>query len=363
MPTTNAGASKATPSKPSKQLTLGAFGAIKLVRTMAGKVVEQKLPDTIPDVQPEELPCPWCDRTFKNSKALGSHKSHSHAAAVAASGTAALPSGSIPMDIVNKVMLLVGKLETDLGKWCGAKKLNETTGLWVPFNGDIKQKKKGGAAERDRKPIWVIKKAFLLCDRLSKLDTITDPQYSASAAHGISPAAMSRYMKPEKRKEIMAACKNRANSRRVQAKRTVKDKYEKATTKTLQEFRAHRAKKLRAGPRWLRAKLLKNVRELYPVLGKYFKCSPTYMKKWRKKHKIGIRRRTNSKKKPPEQYRAPLRKMHAKFKKRVVTECKGEPQYDANEGLWLIKDRFSVDQAFAWMLDTLLVLCHSCFPC
>ena len=220
-----------------------------MVTTMSGKVVEQKIPDTIPDMQPEELPCPWCERTFQNSRALGSHKSYAHAAAVAASGTRALPSGPIHMDIVNKVMLMIGKLETDVGKWCGATKLNERTGLQEPFDGDKKQKKKGGAVERDRKPIWVVKTAILLCDRLSKCDYITDAQYSAGAAHGISPAAMSRYMKPEKRKQIMAACKNRANSRRVQVRRAVKDKFEKATEKTLKEFRAHRAKKLRAGPR------------------------------------------------------------------------------------------------------------------
>ena len=141
-----------------------------MVTTMSGKVVEQKIPNTIPDMQSEELPCPWCERTFQNSRALGSHKSYAHAAAVAASGARALPSGPIHMDIVNKVMLMIGKLETDVGKWCGATKLNERTGLQEPFDGDKKQTKKGGAVERDRKPIWVIKTAILLCDRLSRCD-------------------------------------------------------------------------------------------------------------------------------------------------------------------------------------------------
>lgn len=107
-----------------------------------------------------------------------------------------------------------------------------------------------------------------------------------------------------------------------------------------------RQKKLRAGPRWLRAKLLKNVRDEYPELAKHFKCCPSYMKKWRDRHKIGIRRRTNSKKKPPEDFRRPLQNMHAKFKSRVVNEGKGTEMYaQSNEGKWLIKDRFSVDQA------------------
>ena len=38
--------------------------------------------------------------------------------------------------------------------------------------------------------------------------------------------------------------------------------------------------------------------------------------------------------------------MHAKFKSRVVNEGKGTEMYaQSNEEKWLIKDRFSVDQA------------------
>jgi len=223
------------------QKTLGAFGATKMVRTMSGKVVEEKIPDTIPDVQPVALPCPWCNRTFANTKALGSHKSHAHPAAFAAAGASELPCGPIPLDVVNKVMLMIGQLEHDVGKWCGAKKLNENTGMWVDFDGDKQQlRKKGGASMRSRKPIWMIKKAILLRDLLAKKTEVTDPQYSAAQAFDISTSSMSRYMHPDKRNEIMAACKNRALSRRVQAKRTTKDKFERATEKTLKEFRAHR---------------------------------------------------------------------------------------------------------------------------
>ena len=250
----------------------------------------------------------------------------------------------MPLDVINKVMLMIGKLEADVGKWCGAKKLNEKTGLWESFEGDRRQKKKGGAGVRSRKPIWMIKRAIFLCDELARRKEFTNPQCSAGAAFGISPSAMSRYMKPSQRQSIMDACKSRANSRRVHASRKVRDQFEKATQKTLEEFKAHRAKKLRVGPRWLRAKIIKNIRHFYPTKSKHFKCSEKYMRDWRKRHKISIRRRTNSKRKQPEQLRLPLQKMHAKFKSRVLMEGKDTAAFHAKAGKWLIKDRFSIDQ-------------------
>jgi len=74
-------------------------------------------------------------------------------------------------------MLVIGKPETDFGQWCGAKKLNKKAGQWQSFDDNQKQQKKGDAAVRSCKPIWMTKWAILLCDvdELASRKEFTNP--------------------------------------------------------------------------------------------------------------------------------------------------------------------------------------------
>ena len=131
---------------------------------------------------------------------------------------------------------------------------------------------------------------------------------------------------------------------REDSKARTKDKFEHASAAVLVQFKEKRGKKVRVGPRWLRAALLREVKKHYPEEAKTFKCSEWYLRKWRKRNGISIRRRTNTKKKDPEELRKPLQRMHAGFKRRVVEEGKGKPWYSTTEGSWRVKNRFSIDQ-------------------
>ena len=342
----------ASPKTPMTQRTLGFYGARVMEKKTNGAWFEARLPDTVQDSETLALlACPWCDLEFKTAQALGNHKKFSHLAAYEAeklAGTVAIDpkAGTIPLDVINTVMLCVGKLESQLGKWHGARKLNEKTGTWEDYDGD-KRKKQRGASRRVMHPIWLQLKAIRLCDEF-KAQGFSDAQASAGEAFGISPASMSRYLKPDQRAKIEAACKSRSESRKVGSKRKVRDKFQLATDAVLKKITEKRSQGFRVGPRWLRATYKREVQTNYDnPQSRMFKCSYSFLDKWRRKHGISIRRRTNTKRKPPEAMEPQLIAMHVGFKKRVLVEGKGKPSYHPEEGTWQVQHRFSIDQASA----------------
>ena len=156
---------------------------------------------------------------------------------------------------------------------------------------------------------------------------------------------MSRYMKPEQKKKIIEQCKVRKDSYLVGQKRKIQDRFAAATDAVLKMFQTNRAKGRRCGPRWLRATMRREIRKHYDTpYSRAFKCSEKFLRDWRRRHKISIRRRTNAKKKDPKQLEAPLISMHRKFKQRVCTERKGKATFHDTEGAWHIAHRFSIDQ-------------------
>ena len=342
----------APPKTTKTQRTLGFYGARVMEKKTNGAWFEARLPDTVQDSKTLALlPCPWCEHEFKTPQALGNHKKFSHVAAYEAeklAGTVAIDpkAATIPLDVINTVMLCVGKLESQLGKWHGARKLNEKTGSWEDYDGE-KRKKQRGASHRVMHPIWLQLKAIRLCDEF-KAQGFSDAQASAGEAFGISPASMSRHLKPEQRAKIEAACKTRSEARKVGCKRKVKDKFQVATDAVLKLIAAKRSQGFRVGPRWLRATYKREVRTHYDnPQSRMFKCSYSFLDKWRRKYGISIRRRTNTKRKPPEAIKPQLIAMHVGFKKRVSCEGKGKPTYHPEEGTWQVQHRFSVDQVSA----------------
>ena len=338
------------PPKKKAQRTLAFYGAREFKKTSRGEWTEAKLECTVQDPVPSsmKIQCPWCSASFKSEQSLGSHKKFAHAAACEAAkraGTVAIDpeAGPIDMQVINLTMLLIGNLESEVGKWCGARKLNERTGKVEPYDGD-KKKPKGGAARRVFVPVWLQLRAIRLCDEFVK-QQLPDPQTAAAESFGISTSSMSRYMQPERRKQIEAACQQRAQARKVIARRKVPDKFELATKSTLEQMKARRAKGIRVGPRWLRATYKRAVQENYDNMqSRCFKCSESFLRKFRKRHNIGIRRRTNTKKKSPEELKPALQRMHVGFKLRVLRDGRGKSMFSATEGSWRVADRFSIDQ-------------------
>ena len=87
------------------------------------------IPRQVPVATKQALQCPWCDRTFANNSALGSHKAFAHSAANEATklvGTTTndVGKGAIPLEVVNWTMLAIGKLEKELGQYAGAFRID-----------------------------------------------------------------------------------------------------------------------------------------------------------------------------------------------------------------------------------------------
>ena len=128
----HAGAVK-TGSEPKRRkgnaATLGAFGFTKTRTDSAGRTWSCDIPREAPIVETQSVQCPWCDRTFANNSALGSHKAFAHAAANKAAqliGTSSkgVGEGAVSLEVVNWTMLMIGRLEKELGEYAGAHTLD-----------------------------------------------------------------------------------------------------------------------------------------------------------------------------------------------------------------------------------------------
>ena len=140
---------------PPCQKTLGFFGVQRTKVDASGKKWTAPIPADVPIVTKPRLDCPWCDSTFATTSALGSHKKFAHTAAYNASllnGTkpGSVGEGDIPLDVVNWTMLLIGKLEHEVGELAGAYRLDQHGRKIMLAR---MQEKRRGAATRVRTPL------------------------------------------------------------------------------------------------------------------------------------------------------------------------------------------------------------------
>ena len=171
--------------KRTKGVSLGAFGFTKTKVDSAGKQWTCAIPHDLVVKQALSMQCPWCDRTFSSASALGSHKSFAHRAANEAAKLAGtnrknVGEGDVPLDVVNWTMLLIGKLEAELGTIAGAHTVDQL-GRKIP----VGTSKRKGADRRVRCPVWLIGRAIEYHDKLVR-DGFTDPQQKAADAYKIS---------------------------------------------------------------------------------------------------------------------------------------------------------------------------------
>ena len=183
----DAGAAK-TCSEPKRRkanaATLGAFGFTKTRTDSAGRKWSCDIPREAPVVVTQTVQCPWCDRTFATNSALGSHKTFAHPAAnkaaqLVGTNSKGVGEGAVSLEVVNWTMLLIGKLEKELGAYAGAHTV-DAEGRKIPVQPRAARSGRRGADRRVRHPVWHVQRAIDYHDWL-KREGFPNPQQSATS--------------------------------------------------------------------------------------------------------------------------------------------------------------------------------------
>ena len=75
-----------------------------------------------------------------------------------------------------------------------------------------------------------------------------------------------------------------------------------------------------------------------------FKASGNWFQRFKRRHKISLRRRTNKKKNSPDEGRSAIQSFHRNLRRAVQSKRRRSACFDEKYGRWLPGNRFNVDQ-------------------
>lgn len=125
------------------------------------------------------------------------------------------------------------------------------------------------------------------------------------------------------------------------------EKYPLAANLLITEFKLRRAKGSKISTLWLKTKMKKKIQSCY---GKEeadkFKASNNWFQRFKRRHNISLRRRTNKKKNAANDGRETIQRFHRDLRKAVQSKRRRDTSFVADQtyGRWLPKNRLNVDQ-------------------
>lgn len=125
------------------------------------------------------------------------------------------------------------------------------------------------------------------------------------------------------------------------------EKYPLAANLLITEFKLRRAKGSKISKLWLKTKMKKKIESCY---GKEeadkFKASNNWFQRFKRRHNISLRRRTNKKKNAANDGRETIQRFHRDLRKAVQSKRRRDTSFVADQtyGRWLPKNRLNVDQ-------------------
>ena len=107
----------------------------------------------------------------------------------------------------------------------------------------------------------------------------------------------------------------------------------------------HRTNGLRVTARFLRVAMRRSILEHYgEVAAASFRASHRWLQAFARRHRLSLRRKTNSKHMPIESRLAKCKRWHARFRRRLRRESSTTAPLHETWGRWLPQDRISIDQ-------------------
>ena len=124
------------------------------------------------------------------------------------------------------------------------------------------------------------------------------------------------------------------------------EKYPLAAARVIVEFKLRRAKESKVSKLWLQKKMKSNIEECYgKEEASSFKRSGNWFQKFKKRHGISFRRRTNKKKEAADDGRQTIHKFHRDLREAVKSRRRRfNSAQDVTYGRWTPKNRCKIDQ-------------------
>ena len=118
-----------------------------------------------------------------------------------------------------------------------------------------------------------------------------------------------------------------------------------AEADTYTACKEHRTNGLRVTARFLRVAMRRSILEHYgEVAAASFRASHRWLQAFARRHRLSLRRKTNSKHVPIEARLAKCKRWHARFRRRLRRESSTTAPLHETWGRWLPQDRISIDQ-------------------
>ena len=125
------------------------------------------------------------------------------------------------------------------------------------------------------------------------------------------------------------------------------EKYPLAANLLIAEFKLRRAKGSKISKLWLKTKMKKKIESCYgKEAADKFKASNNWFQRFKHRHNISLRRRTNKKKNAANDGRETIQRFHRDLRKAVQSKRRRDTLFVADQtyGRWLPKNRLNVDQ-------------------
>ena len=124
------------------------------------------------------------------------------------------------------------------------------------------------------------------------------------------------------------------------------EKYPLASARVIVDFKLRRAKGCKVSKLWLKKKMKSYIEEFYgKEEASKFKGSQNWFQRFKKRHGISFRRRTNKKKQAADDGRQTIQKFHRDLREAVKSRRRRlNSTLDVKYGRWTPKNRYNIDQ-------------------
>ena len=204
--------------------------------------------------------------------------------------------------------------------------------------------KRSGLREGDRRVARTLAFKLQVVDEFRRLQQrkeagqCASPLQAVARRFGVNKSLVSKWAAGEMR---IRSAATQANRSRLSLHPGGRCRFPLAEEEVFAAYTLHRAKGQRVTARFLRVAMRRAIHQRYgEEAASSFRASPRWLQAFARRHRISLRRKTNSKHLPVEARVDKIKRWHARFRRRL----KRGSNLHSKWGRWLPQDRISIDQ-------------------
>ena len=296
-----------------------------------------------------DIKCKHCDRSFKGQQYLDGHVRFKHP------NIAAQNPNSNSSESTSTSTILVNNNTPILTESPNFENVpRESTCV---AQGKV-QSRSNNRKGRDTRKSYTVEFKKKTLDLLDSLKSSTKKYNIVAKQQGVNRSLVFKWEKNRskiftelslnKKKQNTGGSRPMRQRRRITANKSARaDKYPLAANLLVAEFKLRRAAGSKVTKLWLKKKMKEKIEACYGTeQAAKFKGSSSWFQRFKRRHNIVLRRRTNKKKVCADDGRDTILKFHRGLRKSLNTKRKRKKssEVDPKYGRWAPKNRYNVDQ-------------------